>query len=155
MMARPFQNLLLQAYLSYKGLFLWLNWTAYVSNVIVAPPILAVLIAFSSRFANAPEGPDRYIQGMVIYSITLVILGGVVQCFYYDRAFGTLSFVYISPGNRWLTYLSRGLFHLPNGMLVAVSGLLCAWALLDSDFSKVSWLTALHQKGRLNQKCQG
>lgn len=134
-------NFLSQAYLSYRGLFLWLNWPAYTSNVLILPVLHVVMLSLTGRFAGDLAGADTYVKGMAIYSMIFILLGGILQCFYYDRIFGTISLIFASPSSRLVVYLSRGLLHYPNGLLVVVSALFFAWLLLDLDLSAVTWIT--------------
>ena len=138
-MAAALKNLSLQAYYSYKGLFLWLNWTAYISNVFIAPVVFVVIVTLTGRFAGQSDSANSYIIGMAAYGISAIIYGGILQSFCYERVFGTLSLIYASRSNRWVTYWSKGLLHYPNGLLAGASSLLFGWLLLDLDFSRLSW----------------
>ena len=110
---RRLKNLSLQSYYSYKGLFLWLNWPAYISNVFIAPVILVVMLTLTGKFAGASESGDSYILGVATYGIASILCGGILQSFFYERAFGTLSMIYASRSNRWLSYWSKGAVALP------------------------------------------
>ena len=138
-MAAAIHNLLLQAYYSYKGLFLWLNWTAYISNVFIAPVVFVVIVTLTGRFAGQSDSANSYIIGMAAYAIPAILSGGILQSFCYERTFGTLSLIYASRSNRWVTYWSKGLLHYPNGLLAAATSLLFGWLLLDLDFSRLNW----------------
>ncbi|GAI46244.1 unnamed protein product, partial [marine sediment metagenome] len=48
-------NLWVQAYLTYKGLFYWLNWISYLTNIFIAPAIFVITYSILSRFALGPE----------------------------------------------------------------------------------------------------
>ena len=132
-------NLCLQAYYSYKGLFLWLNWTAYISNVFIAPVVFVVLVTLTGRFAGQSDSANAYVIGMAAYAIPAILSGGILQSFCYERVFGTLSLIYASRSNRWITYWSKGLLHYPNGLLAASTSLFFGWLLLDLDFSRLNW----------------
>jgi hypothetical protein len=53
-----------QAYLSYKGLFLWLNWPAYVSNVFLRPGLIVAMFALTGRFARGEAAVEAYVIGL-------------------------------------------------------------------------------------------
>ena len=80
-----------QAYLSYKGLFLWLNWPAYVSNVFLRPGLIVAMFALMGEFARGDDAAAAYVIGLTAYAVPSIVFGGVLQSFYYERAFGTLS----------------------------------------------------------------
>lgn len=134
------RNFAIQSYLSYRALFLWFNWPSYLGNIFVAPVMYIVMLTVTGRFANSSLSADFYIKGMAAYQIPFILLWGISQCFYYDRSFGTLSILFGSSGNRWLTYWSRGSFHFPNGMLTLATSLLFAWVFLDLDLTETNWL---------------
>ena len=126
-------NVSLQAYYSYKGLFLWLNWPAYVSNVFIAPVVLVVMLTLTGRFAGESDSAEYYILGTAAYGISAILHGGILQSFYYERVFGTLSLIYASRSNRWPTYWTKGMLHYPNGILSASTSLFFGWLMLDLD----------------------
>lgn len=132
-----------QAYFSYRALFLWLNWPAYISNVFLTPAVWVLMIVFTGRFAGNPDAANSFVSGMAAYSIPMIILGGVLQMFSYERMFGTLSVIYSSPGSRLVTYLSRGGLHYPNGLLTFAASIFCGWLLLDFDVSGTNWFSLL------------
>ncbi|MCY4107671.1 MAG: ABC transporter permease [Chloroflexi bacterium] len=132
-------NFFLRAYYSYKGLFLWLNWTAFISNVFIAPVVFVVIVTLTGRFAGQSDSANSYVIGMATYAIPVILSGGILQSFCYERTFGTLSLIYASRSNRWVTYWSKGLLHYPNALLAASTSLFFGWLLLDLDFSGLSW----------------
>ena len=137
------RNFLLQSWLSYRGLFLWLNPMGYVSNVFLGPAFLVAIFAIVGQYAQGAEAARSHIIGISVFSIALVTQGGVIQTMFYDRAFGTLSVNFASSGSRLSVYLSRGIFHFPNGLLALSSSLLAGWIFLDLSFHGVNWLLAL------------
>ena len=132
------KNFLLQSWLGYRGLFLWLNPIGYVSNVFLSPVFLVAIFGIVGHFAQDSEAAQAHMIGISVYSVALVTQGGVIQSMFYDRAFGTLSANFASTGSRLSIYLSRGLFHLPNGFLALVSSQLAAWLFLDLSFHGIN-----------------
>ena len=138
-MAAALKNVSLQAYYSYKGLFLWLNWPAYISNVFIAPVILVIMLTLTGRFAGGSEWADSYMLGAAVYGVATIIGGGILQSFFYERAFGTLSMIYASRSNRLVSYWCKGLLHYPNGVMTVSVSLFFGWLLLDLDLSRTNW----------------
>ena len=128
-----------QAYLSYKGLFLWLNWPAYVSNVFLRPGLIVAMFALTGRFARGEAAVEAYVIGLTAYAVPSIVMGGLLQSFYYERSFGTLSFFFASRGSRAVSLLTRGVPHLPNAALVVVAGLLFSGAFLHTRFEGANW----------------
>ncbi len=131
------------AYLSYKGLFLWLNWPGYIFNVILRPGLLVLMFALLGRFAGDAEAAQAHMIGMASYSMPLILLAGILQSSFYDRAFGTLSFIFSSPGNRMAVFFTRGVMHYPNSIIAYASGVLFGWLVLDLDLSTLNWLSMI------------
>ena len=134
-------NFALQGYYSYKGLFHWLNWPAYISNVFLGPFLMVVMITLLGRFAGDPERGEVYLVGMAAYSIPRILLAGISQSFSNGMAFGTLSLIFGSRSSRLMIYASKGLLHYPNGIQTVVTILFFSWLILDFDLSETDWLT--------------
>ena len=132
-------NFVIQAYMSYKGLFLWLNWPAYVINVFLTPALFLIMFVLTGRYASGTEGAGVYVVGMCAYAIPMILMAGVVQTFAYERLFGTVSLIFGSTGNRLMIYWSRGWLHYPNGIFSFSFGIFLAWLLLDLDLGAVDW----------------
>jgi ABC-type polysaccharide/polyol phosphate export permease len=128
-----------QALLSYKGLFLWLNWPAYVSNVFLRPGLIVAMFALMGQFARGDGAAEAYVIGLTAYSVPSIVMGGVLQSFYYERAFGTLSYLFASPAPRASTFFARGMLHLPNALLAVGAALLLSALLLPIDTARADW----------------
>lgn len=128
-----------QAYLSYKGLFLWLNWPAYISNVFLRPGLIVAMFALTGHFARGRDAAEAYVIGLTAYSIPSIIMGGVLQGFYYERAFGTLSFFFASSGSRLASFFARGALHFPNAVLAVIASIVFSLLVLPTDFARADW----------------
>ena len=132
-------NFALQARYTYKGMFLWLNWPGYVSNVFLQPVLFLVMLVFAGRFVNDPELERLVVTGMAAYAIPHILIGGTTQCFFYERVFGTLPFLFSSSVSRLTNYWSRGVLHYPNGIIATSTSLLFGWILLDLNLTRIEW----------------
>lgn len=142
-MRAALRNFLLQSLLSYRGLFMWLNPMGYVSNAVLRPMLFVAIFGMVGRYAQSAEAAEAYIIGMSAYSIPLILQGGIIQSMAYDRAFGTLSLNFLSPGSRLALFLSRGVLHLPNGIFSFVCSLLAAWLILGMRFPGADWVLVM------------
>ena len=87
----PVRNFLVQVYTTYVGLFGWLNWFGYISNVIFRPVVLVLIYSVLGRFSGSPEVGRSYALGIACFTMAMNILPGIAQCYTYDRTGGTLS----------------------------------------------------------------
>lgn len=132
-----------QCIYNYRGLCTWLNWPAFLSNTLFRPFLLVLTFALVARFARGGEAEHAVVLGMIAYSATTILSGGILQCFANERMFGTLSFLFAAPGGRLRSYLSRALPHYPGALLCFASGLCAAVFVLDTDFSGMNWPAAV------------
>ena len=131
-----------QAYFSYKGLFMWLNWPAYISSIIFRPAFVVAIFGLTGRFARGEEASEAYIIGMTAFAIPHILMGGVLQGFAYERSFGTLGFLFASTGSRLVSYSARGFLHYPNALMTVAASLFFAVVILGTDFASADWLSA-------------
>ena len=136
-------NLWRQCYLSYKGLFTWLNWPAYASNVIVRPALMATMFGLTGRFARGEEAAFDYVIGMSAFSMMNIVLAGLLQSFSGERFYGTLPLLFSSSGSRLRAFLTRSVMHYPNGLLNIAMGLLWAALALGISFGGANWFAVV------------
>ena len=118
---------------------MWLDWTGFVSNFVLAPFLPVVIVTLAGRFATDAEAGDYYLKGMATIAGFVIVGQGILQSFTSERFFGTLSVIFVSAGNRLSMYWSRGVLHYPNGVLVISISLFFSWLFLDLDFSSTDW----------------
>lgn len=136
-------NFLRQAYYSYKGLFIWLDWPSYVTTVVFGPAFTIVMFSLIGRFALGSQVVRPYALGLVAQYIPFIISATILQCIVHERSYATLSIVYSSRVNRTMLFFSRQLCHIPNGFAVVAAGLFCSWLFLGLDFIQVNWSALL------------
>lgn len=132
-------NFLIQAYVNYMGLFGWLNWFGYLTTVFLRPVVMVITYGVLGRFGGSPEVVQNYAIGIAVYSMPVIILPGVAQCYTHDREGGTLAFFYATPANRLVNFLSRPLLHYPNALFSFAATLFAAWMTVDLSFEAVNW----------------
>lgn len=134
------KHFLSQVYTTYVGLFGWLNWFSYISTVMFRPVVLVIIYTVLGRFTGSPDAVRSYALGIAAYTMAVIILPGITQCYTYDRSGGTLSFMFASPVNRIENYLARAVLHYPNGLLSFIATLVTEWIMLGLSFSSVNWV---------------
>lgn len=132
-------NFAVQAYVNYMGLFGWLNWFGYLTTVFLRPVVMVITYGVLGRFAGSPEVVQNYAIGIAVYSMPVIILPGVAQCYTYDREGGTLAFFYATPANRLVSFLSRPVLHYPNALFSFAATLFAAWVAVGLSFGAVNW----------------
>ncbi len=132
-------DFLVQVYVTYRGLFGWLNWFGYISTVIFRPVVMIIIYSILGRFAGSPEIVRSYTIGIAAYMMAIIVLPGITQCYVYDRFGGTLSFFFASPANRLENFIARGVLHYPNALISFIATLVTAWIMVGLDFSSVNW----------------
>ena len=139
-MTDTMHRLYTQALLSYRGLFLWLNWPGYLSNVIFRPMLAVVMFGLTGRFARGDGAAEAFAIGVAVYGVANLTMGAVLQGFYYERAFATLGFLFASSGSRLQNFAGRGLLHWPNALLSVLASLVAARFLVGVDFEGANWV---------------
>ena len=135
------QNLLVQIWLSYRALFMWLSWPSYLSNVFFRPMLNVVMFSLVGRFVGHPEAAQKYVLGMALFSIAEIVMSGVIQTFSYERGFGTLPLIYASPASRFWSYAARAGMHYPNGLMSFALSVIFGAVFLGFDYSQLNWLS--------------
>ena len=98
------------------------------------------MFAILGKFANNFEAAVSYSLGITAFSTVYILLGGIMQSYYYEIQLGTISFLYTSPVSRLQNYLSRSIFHYPNAVLSCLTSLITAWSIFKLDLSIVNWV---------------
>ena len=128
-----------QSCLTYRGLFGWLNWQGYLSNVVLRPVVLILLYFLLGRFAVGIGAAQSYAIGIAALGMMFIAMNGIAQSYFYDRQSAGLNYLFITPGGRLSNYLSRGILHLPNAVLAFIVGITASWLLTGINFAWLNW----------------
>jgi len=128
-----------QSYLTYRGLFGWLNWQGYISNVLLRPVVVVLTFSLIGRFAVGLGVAQRFALGMAVLGMFFIAMNGIAQSYFFDRQTGTIKYLFITRGNRISNYLSRGICHLPNAILAFITGIFTAWLVVYINFEWFNW----------------
>jgi len=155
---RAARNFATQSYAVYKGLFYWLTVQGYIANVLVRPIVGLILFTVLARVVFAGPMAQYLALGAATSSMIFILLGGISQSFVYERTQGTILFLFSSPANRFVNYLSRPVLHYPNAILTFIFGMFGAWLIVGMDFSLVNWVgfsvAVLVTAGAITAFCQ-
>jgi ABC-type polysaccharide/polyol phosphate export permease len=133
-------NFWVQARLTYKGLFYWLNWQGYTSGVLLQPFATVIMFAVLGRFTSNPDMVRSYILGIAVQGMAFIILAGLTQGYTRERSLGGTQFLFVTPANRLVNFVARSIFHYPNGIISFAFGLLAAWLVVGLNFGSVDWV---------------
>lgn len=125
----------IQAWVSFRGLFMWFTPFPYVSNIFIAPFVNIALFSMVTRFSTGRDASDQVVVGMAVLALSGIVFGGILQSFTYERDFGTLPVILASRGSRLVAYWSRGALHYLDGLVAAAVTLLAAVVVFGVDVS--------------------
>jgi ABC-2 type transport system permease protein len=137
------RNFCIQSVYSYKALFNWLNWPAFVAVIIVTPSVYVAMFGLMGRFARDEATAAAFIIGMTANGVAQNLSGGVIQSLTNERYGGTLPFLFASRGSRLMMFLSRGMLHVPTAAISLAACLLTATLLLGADLGPANWTAVL------------
>jgi ABC-2 type transport system permease protein len=132
-------NFWVQSISTYKGLFYWLNWQGYTSGVFLQPFATVIMFAVLGRYTSNPDMVRSYILGIAVSGMAFIIIAGLTQGYTRERSLGGTQFLFVSTANRLVNFISRSVFHYPNGLISFAVGMLAAWLIVDLNFGLVDW----------------
>ena len=131
------------AVLTYRGAFVSWQGPGYVTRIFFQPLLHVLTVVLAGRFASSPQAAEHYTIGLLAFSIIFVIAYGILEALFYDRAYGILSIMFLSPANRLMVYFGRAGIHWLNAIATFAIGLIGAWLILGLDLSAVDWASLL------------
>ena len=117
-MTNALRRFCLYAWLSYRGLFTWLNPWGYISSRLVMPIMIALLFGSLGRYLGT--GAIRPAVGAAMLAIGLAMLYGVNLAVANERTFGTLSGWLLAPQSLLGSLVGKAAIHLLDAMVGAV-----------------------------------
>ena len=133
----------IQAWLTYKALLYWYSLYALTGdflNVFGRPAIQVIIFALLGKFAMGKQGAQILALGFSVQLMQGTLISGLNNSYSSEIWDKTLSFLYISPVNRFVNFISRSVFHFPAALLSLIAGLFTAWVIVGMNFGMVNWL---------------
>jgi ABC-2 type transport system permease protein len=131
------------ALLSYVALFRWLRPSAYLASKVAMPLFQIMFFSFLGMYATGADSASFYVIGNAVQMTAVSGIYGVTMSVGGDRWDGTLPYLFGAPANRMVVFLGRAFFHVIDGMLGVVLGLLWGVVLLGLDLSRTNPLALL------------
>lgn len=126
------------ALLSYVALFRWLRPITYTASKIIMPLNQILFFTFLGMYATGRDNASFYVIGNAIQLTAVSGIYGVTMSVGGDRWEGTLAYLFGTPANRMVMFLGRAFFHVLDGMLGVVLGLLWGVLLFGLDLSQTA-----------------
>jgi ABC-2 type transport system permease protein len=114
---RTIRRLCLFAWLSYRGLFTWLNPWGYFSSQILMPVMITLLFGSVGRYLG--HGAEKSAIGAAIFAVGTSTMYGVNLVIANERQFGTLAGWLMSPQRLLTGLLGKSLIPIVDAMLGA------------------------------------
>ena len=111
----------------------------YLANVVVRPTFNVLI--FGYLVSTVAEGAQvrAVVVGAAILTLNWSTVGATLQTVGYELANGTLGITVASPVSRARLLASRGVLHIPNGLVTAASAGFIGTVAFDLEFSGVTW----------------
>jgi ABC-2 type transport system permease protein len=123
------------AYLSYVGMFHWLQPQIYLASKILMPISQLMFFSLLGMYASKTSDPTFYVIGNAIQMVAINGIFGVTMSIGGDRWNGTLPYLFGTPANRLTMFVGRAFVHVLDGALGAVIGLIWGVLILKLDLS--------------------
>lgn len=131
------------ALLSYVALFRWLRPTTYLASKVVMPLNQILFFTFLGMYATGRENASFFLIGNAIQITAVSGIYGVTMSIGTDRWDGTLAYLLGTPANRLVVFLGRAFFHVLDGALGVVIGLMWGVVLLGLDLTNTEPLALI------------
>ena len=124
------------ALLSYIALFRWLRPSAYLASKVAMPLFQILFFSFLGTYATGADSVSFYVIGNAVQMTAVSGIYGVTMSIGGDRWEGTLPYLFGTPANRIVLFVGRAFFHILDGMLGVLLGLMWGVILLGLDLTQ-------------------
>jgi ABC-2 type transport system permease protein len=125
------------AYYSYKALFRWLKWEAYVFQKTLFPLMQLSFFTLVGVFSAAQPAAFYLVGNAIVVAFRPMF--AVATAIRDERAQGTLPYLVASPANRIVLFFARAALHAVDGILDVVLALVFAVAVFGLDLPLAAW----------------
>jgi ABC-2 type transport system permease protein len=124
---------------AYLGLYDPGTPLAYVSRLIIRPCF--TVLTFGYLVSSVASGPAvrGAVLGAAVLALNWTTIGAALQTVGWELGNGTLGMTIASPVSRARLLASRGILHIPNGLLTAASAVLIGTVAFHLHFGGVTW----------------
>ena len=124
------------SWLAFKGVSLWLNPQAYLTEKIVNPIFRFLFYGFLLAYGyKTMENAIVYILANAMLLSTISAFNGVGIIYFSERHQGTLIYTIISPKSKFVVIFQKVLCHIFDALITVTIGVLLAMVIFDFRFT--------------------
>ena len=131
-------------YLQYVALFQWATIQGYIAYKLLLPVTQILFFVELGVYATGPQNALYFALGNALQLTANAGIFGVIATVANERQFGTLPLLLGSPANRLVTFLSRSVVNVIDGILTVIVGLAVVLVLFGLNLEHANlWLLGL------------
>jgi ABC-2 type transport system permease protein len=115
-------------YLQYVALFQWASIRGYIAYKVLLPVTQILFFVELGVYATGPQNALYFALGNAMQLTANAGIFGVIATVANERQFGTLPILLASPANRLVTFFSRAIVNVIDGIATVIVGLAVAVA---------------------------
>ncbi|GEM_PF-574431 len=124
------------SWLAFKGVSLWLNPQAYLTEKIVNPMFRLLFYAFLLAYGyKTMENATVYIFANAMLLSTISAFNGVGIIYFSERHQGTLIYTIMTPKSKFVVIFQKVLFHILDALITVTIGMLLAVVIFNFKFA--------------------
>ena len=120
-------------YLQYVALFQWASIQGYIAYKVLLPVTQILFFVELGVYATGPQNALYFALGNALQLTANAGIFGVIATVANERQYGTLPILLASPANRLVTFLSRAVVNVIDGIATVVVGLVIVVVLFHLD----------------------
>ena len=127
-------------YLQYVALFQWASLRGYVAYKVVLPVTQILFFVELGVYATGRQNALYFALGNALQLTANAGIFGVIATVANERQYGTLPILLASPANRLVTFLSRAIVNVIDGIATVIVGLAITVVLFGLDLHHANLL---------------
>ena len=120
-------------YLQYVALFQWATIRGYIAYKVLLPVTQILFFVELGVYATGPQNALYFALGNALQLTANAGIFGVIATVANERQFGTLPILLGSPANRLVTFMSRAVVNVIDGVVTVIVGLVIVAVLFGLD----------------------
>ncbi|MGE0601421.1 MAG: ABC transporter permease [Dehalococcoidia bacterium] len=125
---------------AYVGLYDPGTLLAFLVNVAIRPGFTLLTFGYLVATVTSGSALRSAVMGAAVLTLNWPTLGGALQTVGYELGNGTLGITFASPVSHVKLLASRGVIHVPNGILAFSCAALIGTLGFDLDMGSVNWV---------------
>lgn len=122
--------------LQYRALFQWASVRGYVAYKVIQPVVQILFFVQLGVYATGRQNAIYFALGNALQLTATAGIFGVIGTVANERQFGTLPILLASPANRLVTFLSRAIVNVIDGIATVIVGLVAVVLIFGLDLHR-------------------